>query len=105
MDVQAGQNHIASELSDLVADVLDESIARLADQAWLGSALEAHSLMDVVVAIERRYGVRFTDPQLVEVTCLADLIEVAAATAPCCARRPASLPGLHDGVDPGAFDW
>jgi acyl carrier protein len=94
-----------SELSHLIAEVLEVSVERFRDKSWLLGALDSESLMDIVVAIERRFQVRFTELQLVELTCVADLMDLTAATAPCSAARPASVSGPHDAMDPAAFDW
>ena len=48
--------------------------------------------MDVAAAIEHRYGVRFTERELFELTSVADVLGVAAAAAPGGAPRAVPEP-------------
>jgi hypothetical protein len=53
MDPQRDGGRMLSELSHLIAEVLDVSVERFADKDWLSGSLDTPSLMDAVIAIER----------------------------------------------------
>ena len=70
------------ELRLLIAEVLEVPVDDFDDEGWLTGDLDTESVMDVAAAIEHRYGIRFTEPQLVELTSVADFMAVTAASAP-----------------------
>ena len=98
-------DRMRSHLRRLIADVLNVTDERFADSNWLMQRLDGPSLMAAITAIEREYRVRLTAPQIVELTCVEDLLDAAAATASCSAGVLAALSRSHDAVDPAAFDW
>ena len=99
------RDHMYLHLRRLIADALNVSAEKFADSNWLMRRLDVPSLMAAAIAIEREYRVRLTAPQIVELTCVADLMDVAVATASCSAGTLATLSRSHDAVDPAAFDW
>jgi acyl carrier protein len=60
------------ELRSTVAEILDIEPAELTDDAHFMDDLEVDSLMalEVVVALEKKYGVKFTEPELRSVVSL-----------------------------------
>ena len=76
------------ELLRLVGDVLDIPSETLPGSARLADNLDLESLMDVLVAIEQRCQVRFTEQQLLELTSVADIIEHCIHTLDITPQRP-----------------
>lgn len=69
------------ELRAVVADVLDVDVERVADDTSFTDDLEVDSLMalEVVVVLEKRFGVRLPESDLKKITCLDRAYEVVAA--------------------------
>lgn len=76
------------ELRQVVADTIDQDVDAVTDTASFVDDLDVDSLMalEVVIVLERRYGVKLKEERLSEVTSLQaayDLVteELAAASA------------------------
>lgn len=69
------------ELRVIVADVLDVDVADVTDEASFVDDLEVDSLMalEVVVVLEKRYGVRLREGELKQITCLERAYELMLA--------------------------
>jgi acyl carrier protein len=63
------------ELGRTIAELLDVPVDRLADDAFLATTLDTDSLMDVALVLEDAHGIRFSEPDLVQFTCLTDVAE------------------------------
>ena len=75
--------HLALDLEDLrstVADVLDVEESEVSDDKKFVADLGADSLMglEVMVVLERKYGVKFSEDELKQVTCLRDAYDLVA---------------------------
>ena len=68
------------ELRQIVARVLDVDVADVTDDASFIDDLEVDSLLalEVVVVLEKRYGVRLGESQLRQLTCLDAAYHVMA---------------------------
>ncbi|MFJ9679632.1 acyl carrier protein [Streptomyces sp. NPDC101194] len=68
------------ELRDLVADVLDLDVAEVTDSAHFMEDLEVDSLMalEIVVRLEKEYGVRLAESELASITSLLGTYELLA---------------------------
>ncbi|ORT59085.1 acyl carrier protein [Streptomyces sp. CB03238] len=71
-------------LRQTVADVLDVEVAELTDEAHFVTDLGVDSLMalEVMVVLEKKYGVKLGESELKEVTCLQkayDLLDAKLA--------------------------
>ncbi|MFJ5721483.1 acyl carrier protein [Streptomyces sp. NPDC093149] len=68
------------ELRDLVADVLDLDVAEVTDTAHFMEDLEVDSLMalEIVVRLEKEYGVRLAESELTSITSLLGTYELLA---------------------------
>ncbi|MER8089307.1 MULTISPECIES: acyl carrier protein [unclassified Streptomyces] len=68
------------ELRDLVADVLDLDVAEVTDSAHFMEDLEVDSLMalEIVVRLEKEYGVRLAESELTSITSLLGTYELLA---------------------------
>jgi acyl carrier protein len=60
------------EIRAILADVLEREPAEITDEAKFATELGVDSLvaLEVVVALERRYGVKLDESKLAELTCL-----------------------------------
>lgn len=69
------------DLRKIVADALDTEVAEVTDDADFVDDLAVDSLMalEVVVVLEKRYGVRLSQSELRQVTCLRNAYELLAA--------------------------
>ncbi|GHJ36850.1 acyl carrier protein [Streptomyces sp. TS71-3] len=69
------------ELRRTIADVLDVDEAELTDDAHFVETLGVDSLMalEVMVVLEKKYGVKLEESELKEVTCLRRAHELLAA--------------------------
>jgi hypothetical protein len=68
------------ELRRTIADLLDVPVEKLADDAYLAAALDTDSLMDVALVVEDAHGIRFSEPDLVQFTCLIDVADCLSRT-------------------------
>ncbi|MFF2546337.1 acyl carrier protein [Kitasatospora sp. NPDC058063] len=69
------------ELREVVAKVLDIEVDELTDDADFMDDLEVDSLMalEVVVVLEKKYGVKIPETELKQFTCLAKAYELLLA--------------------------
>lgn len=60
------------ELRELIADVIDVDVAEVSDDASFTEELDVDSLLalEIVVRLEKRYGVKMADDELASVTSL-----------------------------------
>jgi acyl carrier protein len=60
------------ELRELIADVIDVDVAEVSDDASFAEELEVDSLLalEIVVRLEKRYGVKMADDELSSVRSL-----------------------------------
>ena len=63
------------ELRRTIAELLDVPVEVMADQAYLAAVLDTDSLMDVALVVEDAHAIRFSEADLVQFTCLADVAE------------------------------
>lgn len=77
-----------SDLQRLIAHVVRREIGPLHPESRLQDTLciDSIDVLDILAAVEQRYGVYFTDQQMVELRCYGDLlfllgIEVEEAVA------------------------
>lgn len=76
-------SHTSLDLEDLrqtVAEVLDVDEADVTDDAHFVDELGADSLLglEVMVVLERKYGVKFAEEELKQVTCLRGAYDLVA---------------------------
>ncbi|MDG9705848.1 acyl carrier protein [Streptomyces sp. DH37] len=78
MSIDAVTGLDREELRDLLAQTLDADAAEIRDDADFVEALEVDSLMalEVVVVLERRYGVRFAEAEMRSVRTLDSAYEL-----------------------------
>lgn len=67
-----------AELRSLIADVIDIDAEKVGDQSDFVDDLEVDSLMalEVVVVLEKHYGVKLVESELKQVTCLANAYDL-----------------------------
>jgi acyl carrier protein len=68
------------ELRRTIAELLDIPVEKLADDAYLATTLDTDSLMDVALVLEDAHGIRFSEPDLVQFTCLTDVADCLSRT-------------------------
>jgi acyl carrier protein len=78
MSIDAVTGLDREELRDLLAQTLDADAAEIRDDADFVETLEVDSLMalEVVVVLERRYGVRFAETEMRSVRTLDSAYEL-----------------------------
>jgi acyl carrier protein len=78
MSIDAVTGLDREELRDLLAQTLDADAAEIGDDADFVETLEVDSLMalEVVVVLERRYGVRFAETEMRSVRTLDSAYEL-----------------------------
>lgn len=71
----------AEELRRLVATVLELPVEEVTDQADFVEELELDSLtsMELVIKLEKSYGIKVTDAEFGEMSCFADVRELVDA--------------------------
>ncbi len=69
---------VPAELRALVAEVMDVEADSFDDEAHFMEDLGVDSLMamEIMVALEKRYRVKFTEPELRRITCLRNVHEL-----------------------------
>lgn len=69
---------VPAELKTLVAQVMDIEETNLGDEAHFIEDLGMDSLMalEIMVVLEKRYHVKFTEPELRKITCLRNVHEL-----------------------------
>ena len=74
----AEETKVPAELRALVADVMDVEADSFDDEAHFMEDLGVDSLMamEVMVALEKKYRVKFTEPELRRITCLRNVHEL-----------------------------
>lgn len=79
---------VPAELRTLVADVMDVDAQSFGDESHFMEELGVDSLMalEIMVALEKKYHVKFLEPELRKITCLKNvhelLIEKQGASVP-----------------------
>jgi len=78
---QTNQQGVPEELRQLVADVMDVEEESVTDEAHFIEDLGVDSLMalEIMVALEKRYRVKFTEPELRKITCMRNVYELLEA--------------------------
>jgi acyl carrier protein len=73
-----GHEPSVAELRTTIAQVLDIDESLIGETTRLGEELSLDSLMalEVMVALEKKYQVEFSESQLKQVTCLKDIHEL-----------------------------
>ncbi|MGV9319642.1 acyl carrier protein [Streptomyces sp. NPDC003660] len=68
------------QLRDLVADILDLDVAEVTDEAHFTEDLDVDSLMalEIIVRLEKAYGVKLAEADLVSITSLQGTYELLA---------------------------
>ncbi|MDQ3402038.1 MAG: acyl carrier protein [Actinomycetota bacterium] len=69
------------EMRDLIAYVLELPVAEVTDDASFVDELEVDSLtaMDMVINLEKRYGIKLSDTEFKEMGSFADVRELVAS--------------------------
>lgn len=72
---------VPGELRMLVADVIDVDEESLGDESHFIEDLGVDSLMalEIMVALEKRYHVKFAEAELKQITCLRNIHELLEA--------------------------
>jgi acyl carrier protein len=75
------ETKVPAELRALVADVMDVEADSFDDEAHFMEDLGVDSLMamEIMVALEKRYRVKFNEPELRRITCLRNVHELLLA--------------------------
>lgn len=74
----AEETKVPAELRTLVADVMDVEADSFDDEAHFMEDLGVDSLMamEIMVALEKKYRVKFNEPELRRITCLRNIHEL-----------------------------
>jgi acyl carrier protein len=77
-----------AELRQFVADVMDVDVQSFGDETHFMEDLGVDSLMalEIMVAVEKKYHVKFFEPELRKITCLKNVHELLIE------KRGASVP-------------
>lgn len=77
----AEEIRVPAELRALVADVMDVDPDSFSDEAHFMEDIGVDSLMamEIMVALEKKYHVKFTEPELRRITCLRNVYELLLA--------------------------
>ena len=77
----AEETKVPAELRSLVADVMDVDADSFEDEAHFMEDLGVDSLMamEIMVALEKKYRVKFNEPELRRITCLRNVHELLLA--------------------------
>lgn len=77
----AEDTKVPAELRALVAGVMDVDADSFEDEAHFMEDLGVDSLMamEIMVALEKKYRVKFTEPELRRITCLRNVHELLLA--------------------------
>lgn len=72
---QTTQKSVPEDLRKLVADVMDVEEESVTDDAHFIEDLGVDSLMalEIMVALEKKYRVKFTEPELRKITCMRNV--------------------------------
>jgi len=75
------EGKVPIELRTLVANVMDVEEKSVSDEAHFMEELGADSLMalEIMVAVEKTYQVKFSEPELRKITCLRNVYELLLA--------------------------
>lgn len=75
---QTTETVVPVELRMLVADVMDVDVDSLGDESHFMEDLGVDSLMalEIMVALEKKYQVKFLEPELRKITCLKNVHEL-----------------------------